>query len=67
MSNVKVVDRRAFDLNMTKQWNDIQQLLARCDRMWACAENPGDFQTLEDMEAALENIAKNIRKRLDKS
>jgi len=67
MSNVKVIDRRPFDINMTMQWNDIQELLTRCKRMWACAENPGDFQTLEELEKALENIANNIRKTLDKS
>ncbi len=67
MANVKVIDRRPFDINMTMQWNDIQELLTRCKRMWACAENPGDFRTLEDMEQALENIADNIRKTLDKS
>lgn len=67
MSNVKVVERRPFDLNLTMQWNDVQELLARCKRMWACAENPGDFQVLEDMEEALESLAKNIRNRFDKS
>ena len=67
MPNVKVVERRPFDLNMTMQWNDIQELLTRCKRMWACAENPGDFQVLEDMEEALESLAKNIRNRFDKS
>ena len=67
MSNVKVVERRQFDLNLTMQWNDIQELLTRCKRMWACAENPGDFQVLEDMEEALESLAKNIRNRFDKS
>jgi muramidase (phage lysozyme) len=63
----KVAERRPFDINMTMQWNDIQELLTRCKRMWASAENPGDFQTLEDMEQALENIADFIRNRLDKS
>ena len=63
----KVADRRPFDINLTMQWNDIQELLTRCKRMWASAENPGDFQTLEDMEQALENIADFIRNRLDKS
>jgi muramidase (phage lysozyme) len=67
MPNVKIIDRRPFDINMTMQWNDIQELLTRCKRMWASAENPGDFQTLEDIEQALENIANNIRKTLDKS
>ena len=67
MPNMKVVERRPFDLNMTMQWNDIQELLTRCKRMWACAENPGDFQVLEDMEEALESLAKNIRNRFDKS
>ena len=67
MSNVRVVERRPFDLNLTMQWNEIQQLLTRCRRMWACADTPGDFQTLEDMEQALESLAKNIRNRLDKS
>jgi hypothetical protein len=62
----KVADRRPFDINMTMQWNDIQELLTRCKRMWACAESPGDFQTLEDIEQALENIADFIRNRLDK-
>jgi hypothetical protein len=64
---MKVQERRPFDLNLTMQWNDIQELLTRAKRMWACAENPGDFQTLEDMEQALESLAKNIRNRLDKS
>jgi hypothetical protein len=67
MANVKVIDRRPFDLNLTMQWNDIQELLTRCKRMWACAESPGDFQTLEDMENDLHILAENIRKRLDKS
>jgi hypothetical protein len=64
---MKVQERRPFDLNLTMQWNDIQELITRAKRMWACAENPGDFQTLEDMEQALESLAKNIRNRLDKS
>jgi hypothetical protein len=64
---MKVPERRPFDLNLTMQWNDIQELLTRSKRMWACAENPADFQTLEDMETALENIADFIRNRLDKS
>lgn len=67
MSNVKVIDRRPFDINLTMQWNDIQELLTRCKRMWACAENPGDFQTLEELEKALHIVAENIRTRLDKS
>jgi hypothetical protein len=67
MSNVKVLDRRPFDLNMTMQWNDIQELITRSKRMWACAENPGDFQALEDMETALETLADNIRRVIDKS
>ncbi len=66
MSNVRVVERRPFDMNLTMQWNDIQQLLTRCKRMWACAENPGDFEILEDMEQALENLADFIRNRIDK-
>jgi hypothetical protein len=52
---------------MTMQWNDIQELLTRCKRMWACAENPGDFQTLEELEKSLHILAENIRNRLDKS
>jgi hypothetical protein len=63
---MKVAERRPFDLNLTMQWNDIQQLLTRSKRMWACADNPGDFQTLEDMETALETLADFIRNRLDK-
>ena len=63
----KVAERRPFDINMTMQWNDIQELLTRCKRMWASAENPGDFQTLEDMEDALESLSDLIRNRLDKS
>lgn len=62
MSNVKVVERRPFDMNLTMQWNDIQQLLTRCNRMWACAENLADFEILEEMEQALENLANRIRK-----
>jgi hypothetical protein len=34
--------------------------------MWACAENPADFEILEDMEETLENLANKIRNRLDK-
>ena len=67
MSNVKIIDRRPFDINMTLQWNDIQELLTRCKRMWASAENPGDFQTLEELEKSLNILAENIRNRLDKS
>jgi len=66
MSNVKVLERRPFDINLTMQWNDIQQLLTRSKRMWACAETPGDFQTLEDIETALESLADFIRDRVDK-
>jgi hypothetical protein len=62
----KVRTRRVFDMNLTMQWNDIQQLITRCKRMWACAEDPGDFQTLEDMQEALESIADSIRNRIDK-
>lgn len=62
MPNVKVVERRPFDMNLTMQWNDIQQLLARSKRMWACAENPADFEILEDMEKALGSLADRIRK-----
>lgn len=67
MSNVKVVERRPFDMNLTMQWNDVQVLITRAKRMWACAENPGDFQALEDMERELETLADNIRRVLDKS
>lgn len=62
MANVKVVERRPFDLNLTMQWNDIQELLTRSKRMWACAENPADFEILENMEEALESLADRIRK-----
>lgn len=62
MANVKVVERRPFDLNLTMQWNDIQELLTRCKRMWACAETPADFEVLEDMEKMLEATANRIRK-----
>ena len=58
----KVPERRPFDLNLTMQWNDVQQLITRAKRMWACAENPADFEILENMENALENLSKNIRK-----
>ena len=67
MSNVKVIERRPFDINLTMQWNDIQQLLTRADRMWACADNPADFQVLEHIEQTLQGLADSIRKRLDKS
>jgi len=59
---MKVPERRPFDMNLTMQWNDLQQLITRAKRMWACAENPSDFEILEDMENALENLSKNIRK-----
>jgi hypothetical protein len=52
---------------MTMQWNDIQELLTRCKRMWACAENDDDFQAIEYMERVLHKLAENIRNRLDKS
>ncbi len=67
MSNAKVIARRPFDINLTMQWNDIHELLTRCKRMWASAENPGDFQTLEELEKSLHILAENIRNRLDKS
>jgi len=67
MPNVKVIERRPFDINMTMQWNDIQELLTRCQRMWACAENDDDFQAIEYMERVLHKLADNIRTRLDKS
>jgi hypothetical protein len=49
-------------MNLTMQWNDIQQLITRAKRMWACAETPADFEILEEMEKALENLADRIRK-----
>jgi hypothetical protein len=58
----KVPDRRPFDMNLTMQWNDIQQLLTRCKRMWACAETPADFEILGEMEKALKNLSDRIRK-----
>jgi hypothetical protein len=58
----KVKERRPFDINLTMQWNDIQQLLTRSKRMWACAENPADFEILEEMEQTLENLSDKIRK-----
>ena len=67
MANVKIVERRPFDMNLTMQWNDIQQLLTRCKRMWACAENPADFQILKHIEQTLQCLADSIRNRLDKS
>lgn len=67
VSNVKVIERRPFDINLTMQWNDIQELLTRCKRMWASAENPADFEILEDIEYSLEILANSIRNRLDKS
>jgi hypothetical protein len=62
MPNVKVIERRPFDMNLTMQWNDIQQLLTRCKRMWACADNPADFEILEEMEQTLESLADRIRR-----
>jgi hypothetical protein len=67
MANVKVVERRPFDINLTMQWNDVQQLLTRSKRMWASAEDDYDYVTLELVEACLEILSENIRKRLDKS
>ncbi len=63
MANVRVIERRPFDINLTMQWNDIQELLTRCKRMWACAENPGDFETLEEIEKSLHILADFIRTR----
>ena len=48
------------------QWNDVQQLLTRSKRMWASAEDDYDYVTLELVEACLDILAENIRKRLDK-
>jgi len=62
MANVKVAERRPFDLNLTMQWNDIQELLTRCKRMWACAETESDYEILQDMEKTLENLSDRIRK-----
>jgi hypothetical protein len=59
---MKVQERRPFDMNLTMQWNDIQQLLTRCKRMWACADNPADFEILEEMEKTLESLADRILK-----
>ena len=67
MPNVKIIDRRPFDINMTMQWNDIQELLTRSKRMWACAEEDGDYDILREIEWHLDILSKNIRKRLDKS
>jgi hypothetical protein len=63
VANVRVIERRPFDINLTMQWNDIQELLTRCKRMWACAENPGDFETLEEIEKSLHILADFIRTR----
>jgi hypothetical protein len=64
---MKVAERRPFDINLTMQWNDIQELLTRSKRMWACAEEDGDYDILREIEWHLDILSKNIRKRLDKS
>ena len=62
MANVKVIERRPFDLSLTMQWNDIQQLLTRSKRMWACAETESDYEILQEIEYSLEILADRIRK-----
>ena len=63
----KVPERRPFDMNLVMQWNDVQQLRTRSNRMWACAETDYDYVTLELVESCLDILSENIRKRLDKS
>lgn len=63
----KVPERRPFDLSLVMQWNDVQQLITRSKRMWASAEDEYDYLTLELVEACLDILSENIRKRLDKS
>ena len=58
----KVPQRRAFDLNLTMTWNDLQQVRSRVTRMWACAESDKDFQILENLDKALEMISDRIQK-----
>jgi hypothetical protein len=58
----KVPQRRAFDLNLTMTWNDLQQVRSRVTRMWACAESDKDFEILENLDKALEMISDRIQK-----
>lgn len=65
MSNVKVLPTDAFEMNCKMIYNDAAQIRQRVSRMWACAENPGDFELLDDLEEKLENILFRLKNRLD--
>ena len=65
MSNVKVIPNHPFDLNCKMIYNDAAQIRQRVSRMWASAENPGDFELLDDLEEKLENILFRLKNRLD--
>ncbi len=57
----KVPERRAFDLNMTMTWNDVEQIRTRLRRMWACAETNDDYQNLQNIEDAMTLLSDSIR------
>jgi hypothetical protein len=57
----KVPERRAFDLNMTMTWNDVEQIRTRLRRMWAAAETNDDYQNLQNLEDAMTLLSDSIR------
>ena len=65
MSNIKVIPNQPFIMNCKMTYNDIAQVRQRVSRMWACAENPGDFELLDELEEKLENILFLLKNRLD--
>jgi hypothetical protein len=62
----KVPERRAFDLNLTMTWNDVEQIRTRLRRMWACAETNDDYQNLQNLEDAMTLLSDSIRATLAK-
>jgi hypothetical protein len=65
VSNVKVLPPDAFELNCKMTYNDTAQIHQRVMRMWASAENPGDFELLDGLQDKLESILYLLKNRLD--
>ena len=65
MSNVTVIGYNAFEMNCKTVYNDIANIRDRVSRMWAAAENPGDFELLDGLEDKLEGILFLLKNRLE--
>jgi len=46
-------------------YNDAAQIHQRVMRMWAAANNPGDFELLDELQDKLESILFLLKNRLD--